>query len=460
MHIHILGICGTFMGSLAQLAKQLGHRVSGSDANVYPPMSIQLELAGIDLIEGFDPQQLQPAPDLIVVGNAMSRGNPCVEYMLDKGLAYTSGPQWLGENILRDQYVLSVSGTHGKTTTSSMLAAILEYAGLKPGFLIGGVPLDFGLSARLSSGSNGYFVVEADEYDSAFFDKRSKFVHYHSNTLVMNNLEFDHGDIFDDLAAIQRQFHHLVRILPSNGELIYPADNTNLQQVVDQGCWSHIQTFGKAGASKGWSYRLLAADGSKFELTDANNQSAQISWQHSGQHNVLNAIAAVMAASTVGVSLEIACAALCQFVGVKRRMEVIYADDQVTVYDDFAHHPTAIVSTVEGLRAKVGTEQVIAIVEPRSATMKLGMHKAALSDAVAAADCALWYKGPAVNWDLQAVASACAVPAMVCDEIDQLLASTLGQIHGSSEKSHVVVMSNGGFEGFHLHLVAALKAHQ
>ena len=461
MHIHILGICGTFMGSLAQLAKQLGHQVSGSDANVYPPMSTQLELAGIELIEGFDPQQLQPAPDLIIVGNAMSRGNPCVEYMLDNGLVYTSGPQWLGENILRDQYVISVSGTHGKTTTSSMVAGILEYAGLNPGFLIGGVPLDFGLSARLSSGSDGFFVVEADEYDSAFFDKRSKFVHYHSNTLVMNNLEFDHGDIFDDLAAIQRQFHHLVRTLPSTGHLIYPLDDSNLQQVVDQGCWSRIQTFGEAAsASKGWRYKLLSADGSQFEIIDENNQSARVSWQHSGRHNVLNAIAAVMAASTVGVSLEKSCEALSQFVGVKRRMEVIYEDDSVTVYDDFAHHPTAIISTVQGLRAKVGTEKVIAIVEPRSATMKLGMHKAALSEAVAAADCALWYKGPSVNWDLQAVASACAVPAMVCDEIDQLLACTLEQIHKSTEKSHVVVMSNGGFEGFHLRLVTALKADQ
>jgi UDP-N-acetylmuramate: L-alanyl-gamma-D-glutamyl-meso-diaminopimelate ligase len=461
MHIHILGICGTFMGSLAQLAKQLGHQVSGSDANVYPPMSTQLELAGIELIEGFDPQQLQPAPDLIIVGNAMSRGNPCVEYMLDNGLVYTSGPQWLGENVLRDQYVISVSGTHGKTTTSSMVAGILEYAGLKPGFLIGGVPLDFGLSARLSSGSDGFFVVEADEYDSAFFDKRSKFVHYHSNTLVMNNLEFDHGDIFDDLAAIQRQFHHLVRTLPSTGHLIYPLDDSNLQQVVDQGCWSRIQTFGEAAsASKGWRYKLLSAEGSQFEIIDENNQSARVSWQHSGRHNVLNAIAAVMAASTVGVSLEKSCEALSQFVGVKRRMEVIYEDDSVTVYDDFAHHPTAIISTVQGLRAKVGTEKVIAIVEPRSATMKLGMHKAALSEAVAAADCALWYKGPSVNWDLQAVASACAVPAMVCDEIDQLLACTLEQIHKSTEKSHVVVMSNGGFEGFHLRLVTALKADQ
>ena len=461
MHIHILGICGTFMGSLAQLAKQLGHQVSGSDANVYPPMSTQLELAGIELIEGFDPQQLQPAPDLIIVGNAMSRGNPCVEYMLDNGLAYTSGPQWLGENVLRDQYVISVSGTHGKTTTSSMVAAILEYAGLKPGFLIGGVPLDFGLSARLSAGNDGCFVVEADEYDSAFFDKRSKFVHYHSNTLVMNNLEFDHGDIFDDLAAIQRQFHHLVRTLPSTGQLIYPADDSNLQQVVDQGCWSHIQTFCNQNVDvtgSGWRYKLLAADGSQFEITDPNNQAAGISWQHNGRHNVLNAIAAVMAASTVGVSLEKACEALCQFVGVKRRMEIIYEGDRVTVYDDFAHHPTAIISTVQGLRAKVGSEQVIAIVEPRSATMKLGMHKAALSDAVAAADCALWYKGPAINWDLQAVAKACTVPAIVCEQVDQLLASTLEQIHGGAGKSHVVVMSNGGFEGFHLRLVAALKA--
>jgi UDP-N-acetylmuramate: L-alanyl-gamma-D-glutamyl-meso-diaminopimelate ligase len=313
----------------------------------------------------------------------------------------------------------------------------------------------------LSSGSDGFFVVEADEYDSAFFDKRSKFVHYHSNTLVMNNLEFDHGDIFDDLAAIQRQFHHLVRTLPSTGHLIYPLDDSNLQQVVDQGCWSRIQTFGEAAsASKGWRYKLLSADGSQFEIIDENNQSARVSWQHSGRHNVLNAIAAVMAASTVGVSLEKSCEALSQFVGVKRRMEVIYEDDSVTVYDDFAHHPTAIISTVQGLRAKVGTEKVIAIVEPRSATMKLGMHKAALSEAVAAADCALWYKGPAVNWDLQAVASACAVPAMVCDEIDQLLACTLEQIHKSTEKSHVVVMSNGGFEGFHLRLVTALKADQ
>ena len=459
MHIHILGICGTFMGSLAQLAKGLGHQVSGCDSNVYPPMSTQLEKAGISLIEGFNPEQLHPAPDLIVVGNAMSRGNPCVEAMLDNQLPYISGPQWLGENILRNKHVLSVSGTHGKTTTSSMLVKILDCAGLAPGFLIGGVPQDFGLSARLTD--SDYFVVEADEYDSAFFDKRSKFVHYFSDILVVNNLEFDHADIFDDLAAIQKQFHHCVRTVPSTGTVIYPAADPNVLAAIDQGCWSQIQTFSEdTAASKGWRYKLLAADGSQFEIIDEKDQSVLISWQHSGRHNVLNAIAAVIAASTAGVSLEKACEALCQFVGVKRRMEVIYEDDRVTVYDDFAHHPTAIISTVQGLRAKVGTEQVIAIVEPRSATMKLGMHKAALSDAVAAADCALWYKGPAINWDLQAVASACTVPAIVCDQIDQLLTSTLEQLNQSVEKAHVVVMSNGGFEGFHLRLMAALEANQ
>lgn len=479
MHIHILGICGTFMGSLAQLAKELGHQVSGCDANVYPPMSTQLQQAGIELIEGFDPRQLQPAPDLIIVGNAMSRGNPCVEYMLDNSLPYTSGPQWLGENILRDSYVLSVSGTHGKTTTSSMLAVILERAGLNPGFLIGGVPLDFGQSARLGSTKKSteksskesagkrVFVVEADEYDSAFFDKRSKFVHYHSNTLIMNNLEFDHGDIFDDLAAIQRQFHHLIRTLPSSGCVIYPATETNLQQVIDQGCWSRIKTFDEAvDDSTSWHYRLLSEDGSRFEISDPDDQRAEVSWQHGGRHNVLNAIAAVMAASTVGVSLVSACDTLCQFVGVKRRMEVIYQSQQVTVYDDFAHHPTAITTTVEGLRAKVGDERIVAIVEPRSATMKMGLHKAALSDAVAAADHALWYKGPAVNWDLQSVATACNVPAVVCEDIDQLLRHTLTLIQPLSNQSsdqlpdtmtHIVIMSNGGFEGFHQRLVAALQ---
>jgi UDP-N-acetylmuramate: L-alanyl-gamma-D-glutamyl-meso-diaminopimelate ligase len=462
MHIHILGICGTFMGSLAQLAKQLGHQVSGCDANVYPPMSTQLELAGINLIEGFDPEQLQPAPDLIIVGNAMSRGNPCVEYMLDNGLAYTSGPQWLGDNLLRDQYVLSVSGTHGKTTTSSMLAKILDYAGLKPGFLIGGVPSDFGLSARLGGGDNSkssYFVVEADEYDSAFFDKRSKFVHYHSNTLVINNLEFDHADIFENLAAIQKQFHHLVRTIPSTGSVIYPAGDNNIQQVIDQGCWSQIQTLGEQSSGEAesvWRYRLLQEDGSRFQLVDRDGHVAEVRWQHSGLHNVLNGVAAIAAAATVGVSLETACQALSEFVGVKRRMEAIHQDSRVTVYDDFAHHPTAIKTTLEGLRAKVGEEKIIAIVEPRSATMKMGLHQGILSGAVDRADQVLWYKSAAVNWDIESVAEGCGIPAAVCDDIEQLLASTLDLVDGA-EKSHIVIMSNGGFEGFHQRLVAALN---
>ncbi|MDG1819699.1 MAG: UDP-N-acetylmuramate:L-alanyl-gamma-D-glutamyl-meso-diaminopimelate ligase [Porticoccaceae bacterium] len=468
MHIHILGICGTFMGSLAQLAKQLGHQVSGCDANVYPPMSTQLESAGISLIEGFDPQQLQPAPDLIIVGNAMSRGNPCVESMLDNGLPYTSGPQWLGENILRGQHVLSVSGTHGKTTTSSMVAKILDFAGLKPGFLIGGVPSDFGLSARLADNSEdsaeggsdnrGYFVVEADEYDSAFFDKRSKFVHYHSNTLVINNLEFDHADIFDNLAAIQKQFHHLVRTIPSTGTVIYPAGVENIQQVIDQGCWSQVQTLAEqssSDASANWRYRLLEKDGSSFQVIDAENRLAEVHWQHSGLHNVLNGVAAIAAAATVGVSLEAACQALSEFVGVKRRMEVIHQDSRVTVYDDFAHHPTAIKTTLEGLRAKVAEENIIAIIEPRSATMKMGLHQGILSSAVDAADQVLWYKSAAVNWDIQSVADDCAVAAQVCDDIEQLLASAMERLEGA-EKSHIVIMSNGGFEGFHLRLVAAL----
>jgi UDP-N-acetylmuramate: L-alanyl-gamma-D-glutamyl-meso-diaminopimelate ligase len=461
MHIHILGICGTFMGSLAQLAKQLGHQVSGCDANVYPPMSTQLELAGINLIEGFDPQQLQPAPDLIIVGNAMSRGNPCVEYMLDNGLAYTSGPQWLGENLLRDQHVLSVSGTHGKTTTSSMLAKILDFGGLNPGFLIGGVPSDFGLSARLGDNTegSGYFVVEADEYDSAFFDKRSKFVHYHSNTLVINNLEFDHADIFENLVAIQKQFHHLVRTIPSTGSVIYPAGVESIQEVIDQGCWSQIQTLAEQSSEEStaqWRYRLLQSDGSSFEISDGGNNVAEVNWQHTGLHNVLNGVAAIAAASTVGISLETACAALSEFVGVKRRMEVIHEDGGVTVYDDFAHHPTAIKTTLEGLRAKVGGEKIIAIVEPRSATMKMGLHEGVLTGAVDKADQALWYKSAAVNWDIESVARGCGIPAAVCDNIEQLLASTVAQLDGT-EKSHIVIMSNGGFEGFHQRLVAALQ---
>jgi UDP-N-acetylmuramate: L-alanyl-gamma-D-glutamyl-meso-diaminopimelate ligase len=441
MHIHILGICGTFMGSLAQLAKSAGHTVSGCDANVYPPMSTQLEQAGITLIEGFDPQQLQPAPDLIVVGNALSRGNPCVEYMLDQQLAYISGPQWLGENLLRNKHVLAVSGTHGKTSTSSMLAKILDAAGFNPGFLIGGVPQDFGVSARLSD--SDYFVVEADEYDSAFFDKRSKFVHYFSNTLIINNLEFDHADIFENLAAIQKQFHHVVRTVPSTGTVIYPAADANIAAVIEQGCWSQQQAFGSE--SSDWQYRLIAEDGSSFEVM-YGDQTAKVNWQQTGLHNVLNGLSAVIAAHQVGVSLEQCCNGLSDFVGVKRRMEVIYQDRGITVYDDFAHHPTAIKTTIEGLRAKVGQDKIVAVIEPRSATMKLGIHKDSLSASVSLADQVYWYQNPAIDWDINAVASSCSVPATATADIKQLL-ELVAQM--ATSDTHIVIMSNGGFEGFH-----------
>ncbi|MDG1485134.1 MAG: UDP-N-acetylmuramate:L-alanyl-gamma-D-glutamyl-meso-diaminopimelate ligase [Porticoccaceae bacterium] len=449
MHIHILGICGTFMGSLAQLAKAAGHSVSGCDANVYPPMSTQLEKAGIVLIEGFDPEQLQPAPDLIVVGNALSRGNPCVEAMLDRRLPYISGPQWLGETILRHKHVLSVAGTHGKTTTSSMLVKILDSAGLEPGFLIGGVPQDTGLSARLSD--SDYFVVEADEYDSAFFDKRSKFVHYHSDTLVINNLEFDHADIFDDLAAIQRQFHHCVRSVPSTGTVIYPGGDENVRGVIERGCWSQQQPFGE---HSDWHYQLSAADGSKFDIIHGAARGT-VSWQQTGLHNVANGLAAVIAACQVGVSLDQACAGLSDFVGVKRRMELIYQDSQVSVYDDFAHHPTAIKTTIAGLRAKVRAERIIAVIEPRSATMRLGIHKDSLSAAVAEADQVLWYQNPRIDWDINAVAEACPVPAEATDSIESLLALTTSAV---DSKTHIVIMSNGGFEGFHSRLTKCLEA--
>lgn len=462
MHLHFLGICGTFMGSLAQLAKSAGHQVSGCDANVYPPMSTQLELAGIELIEGFDPAQLQPAPDLIIVGNAMSRGNPCVEYMLDQKLAYTSGPQWLGDNILKNKYVISVSGTHGKTSTSSMLAKILDTVGYHPGYLIGGVPQDFGISARIggtAADGKKYFVIEADEYDTAFFDKRSKFVHYHSDSLIINNLEYDHADIFDDLASIQRQFHHCVRILPSSGNVIFPADETAVLEVLEQGCWSQQKSFGADNAP--WQYKLLKEDGSQFTVLHTSSaEESTVNWQQSGLHNVNNAMAAIVAAAEIGISLKQACDALNAFVGIKRRMESIYSAQNITVYDDFAHHPTAIKTTLEGLRAKVGDAHIIAVIEPRSATMKLGVHQQELGAAVADADQVMWYQNTSIDWSLSSVAKGCFVPATVSDDIDSLLNDVLQVIsvnQNVGKPTHIVIMSNGSFEGFHRLLVDQLE---
>jgi UDP-N-acetylmuramate: L-alanyl-gamma-D-glutamyl-meso-diaminopimelate ligase len=448
MHLHILGICGTFMGGLALLARGLGHRVTGSDANVYPPMSTQLQDAGIDLKEGYEAVHLQPAPDLVVVGNAMKRGMPAVEYMLDAGLRYVSGPQWLGEHLLQERHVLAVAGTHGKTTTASMLAWLLDDAGLDPGFLIGGVPLDFGQSARLGGGR--FFVVEADEYDTAFFDKRSKFVHYRPRTLVMNNLEFDHADIFDDLAMIQRQFHHLVRTVPGAGLIVHPRGEPALDEVLAMGCWTPIQTTGEGGD---WAALLEADDGSAFRVLHQGREVGSVIWPHLGAHNVQNALSAIAAAAHVGVEPARSCAALGRFRGVRRRMELRGEVGGVRVYDDFAHHPTAIATTLQGLRRRVGSERILAVLEPRSNTMRMGVHRDALADALEAADQVFVYVPPALEWDAAAALSGLGGRVAVHPSIDaivEVLATA------SAAGDHVLIMSNGGFGGIHERLLAAL----
>lgn len=456
MHIHILGVCGTFMGSLAQLAKELGHRVTGSDANVYPPMSTQLEQAGIELMQGYDPAHLQPAPDLVVVGNAMSRGNPAVEYLLAQGIPYTSGPQWLRDHVLQGKWVLAVAGTHGKTTTSSMLAWILEYAGMAPGYLIGGVTKNFPSSARL--GSTPFFVVEADEYDSAFFDKRSKFVHYNARTAILNNLEFDHADIFPDLSAIQKQFHHLVRTIPNNGLIISPANDQALAEVIALGCWTPQQQFSSVGEQKTaeWQAQLIGEDGSEFAVLHNGQPVARIQWQQTGLHNVNNGLAAIIAARHVGVTPEISAQALSAFAGVKRRMECLADIHSIKVYDDFAHHPTAIKTTLAGLRAKVGDEKIIAIIEPRSNTMRMGVHKDALNQSCTDADDVLWYQPANADWAMDEIVNNSPVPAKLFRDLDELIhcATVL-----SEANTHIVIMSNGGFGGVHQKLIAQLKKH-
>lgn len=455
MHIHILGICGTFMGSLAQLAKDLGHKVTGSDANVYPPMSTQLEQAGITLTQGFDPVQLQPAPDLVIIGNAMSRGNPAVEYVLDQGIPYTSGPQWLCEHVLQGKWVLAVAGTHGKTTTSSMLAWILDYAGMAPGFLIGGVTQNFPTSARL--GETPFFVIEADEYDSAFFDKRSKFVHYRPRTVILNNLEFDHADIFEDLGAIQKQFHHLVRTLPSNGLIVRSPAETALQTVIDKGCWTPQQLFTiGSDTTAEWQAELLAPDGSAFRVLHNGQVQAEIHWQQTGLHNVNNGLAALIAARHVGVTPEHAAKALEKFAGVKRRMECLADVHSVKVYDDFAHHPTAIKTTLAGLRAKVGDEKIIAIIEPRSNTMRMGVHKKSLNLSCTDANTVLWYQPANVNWDMDEVVNKSPVPAKLLRDIDEVIQQAIALCEPNT---HIVIMSNGGFGGIHQKMISELKKH-
>ena len=452
-HIHILGICGTFMGGIALLARELGYRVTGSDANVYPPMSTQLRAAGIDLMEGFEPQHLEPRPDCVVVGNAMTRGNALVEHMLDSGMNYTSGPQWLAENVLRDKWVLAVSGTHGKTTTSSLLAWLLEYAGMSPGFLIGGVPANFGVSARC--GASDFFVVEADEYDTAFFDKRSKFVHYRPRTLAINNLEFDHADIFPDLAAIQRQFHHLVRCVPSQGLIVHRHDDAAIDEMLRMGCWTPTRSFSAdATSTAAWRARLLADDGSRFQVFAGDSEPVEVNWPHCGQHNVENALTAMAAAQHVGVTPAVAAQALAQFRGVKRRLELLGSPGEVAVYDDFAHHPTAIETTLRGLRARAGNGRVIALVEPRSNTMRMGEHRAQLASATACADRVYWFQPAGINWSLDSVVADSPVPASVVNDIDQLIAQVASEARAGDQ---VVIMSNGAFGGIHEKLLRLLQ---
>jgi len=464
MHIHILGICGTFMGGLAALAREAGHRVTGCDAGVYPPMSEQLRALGIDLIEGFGADQLALKPDVFVVGNVVSRARlpdgsskfPLMEAILDAGARYTSGPQWLAENVLFQRHVLAVAGTHGKTTTTAMLAWILESAGQQPGFLIGGVPLNFGVSARLGTGAA--FVIEADEYDTAFFDKRSKFVHYRPRTAVLNNLEFDHADIFDDLAAIERQFHHLVRTVPSSGRVVVNALEESLSRVLHAGCWSQVRSFGAADSD-------FSAQGEPqhFAVLQRGQPSGRVRWELSGLHNQRNALAAIAAAEHLGVGVAQAAEALATFQNVKRRMEVrarivlpsAPQDAPVTVYDDFAHHPTAIRTTLDGLRRSLGAQaRIVAVFEPRSNTMKLGAMKAQLPWSLEAADKAFCHSG-GLGWDAQAALADMGTRATVCDTVEALAQQVAAQ---SLPGDHIVCMSNGGFGGIHARLITLLGA--
>ncbi len=473
MHIHILGICGTFMGGIAVLAKQAGFRVTGCDANVYPPMSTQLEAQGIELIEGFGTEQLALNPDIYVIGNVVSRGNPLMEEILNRNLPYISGPQWLAQNLLQDKWVLAVAGTHGKTTTSSMLAWILEYAGLSPGFLIGGVPQNFGVSARLNSksplaplfqsgeselyptlqkggrgdlglgGISSFFVIEADEYDTAFFDKRSKFVHYRPRTAILNNLEFDHADIFADLTAIETQFHHLVRTVPGNGLIVSNGHEASLQRVIQRGCWTPVELFGNA---EGWNID----DDNRISLR--GDIQGALQWDLMGEHNRMNALAALAAARHAGVPVAQGLAALAEFKNVKRRMEVRGTINGIIVYDDFAHHPTAIATTVEGLRRKVGSARILAVLEPRSNTMKLGVMKNALPGSLKNADVVFCY-GANLGWDARESLAPLGDKAIVKDDLNELVAE-IAAVAQSGD--HVLVMSNGSFGGIHEKLLQRL----
>jgi UDP-N-acetylmuramate: L-alanyl-gamma-D-glutamyl-meso-diaminopimelate ligase len=461
MHVHILGVCGTFMGGIAAIAKAAGHRVTGSDKNVYPPMSTQLQALGIELTTGFEAAQLAPRPDVVVVGNVMTRGMPVIEALLESNIPYTSGPEWLAREVLRDVHVLGVSGTHGKTTTSSMLAWILEHAGLAPGFLIGGVPGNFSVSARL--GGKKFFVIEADEYDTAFFDKRAKFVHYRSRTLILNNLEFDHADIYENLGAIQKQFHHMVRTVPASGRILWNSVDENLAAVLAMGVWTPREGFARAAAPGAlWSLELPrgmhqglndSGDYSSFAVLEAGKPLGTVRWSLLGAHNAENALAAIGAARHAGVSVERAIAALNEFKGVKRRMELRGEVRGVAVYDDFAHHPTAIAYTIDGLRRKVGKQRIVAVLEPRSATMRMGVHRDTLAPSLSGADTVWMFAPPDLGWDVDAVVAALGSKGKVARSLDELLA---GLARGATPGDQVLIMSNGGFGGLHGKLLEAL----
>ncbi len=449
LHLHIVGICGTFMAGVARIAKQLGYRVTGSDAQVYPPMSTQLAELGIPVAEGYAAANLEPAPQRVLIGNALSRGNPEVEAVLDRGLSYTSGAQWLAEHVLHDRWVIAVAGTHGKTTTSSMVAWILEQAGLKPGFLIGGVPRNFGVSARL--GTAPFFVIEADEYDTAFFDKRSKFIHYRPRTLVLNNLEYDHADIFPDLDAIKLQFQYLLRTVPASGRVIVNGDDSALASVLDRGCWSQVESFGDAGT---WRAEELSADASRARIRVDGAEAGVLQWAIPGEHNLRNALAALAAARHAGVPPQAGIEALASFESVKRRLEIRYANQDITVYDDFAHHPTEIRATLEAVRARANGGRLVAVLEPRSNTMRMGVHRDALAQALAGADRIELLRPANLGWDLEAAVAPLGAAVRVSDSVGDIVTHLLESV---SAGDHIVIMSNGGFGGIHEKLVAGLR---
>ncbi|MGH8136229.1 MAG: UDP-N-acetylmuramate:L-alanyl-gamma-D-glutamyl-meso-diaminopimelate ligase [Steroidobacteraceae bacterium] len=453
MHIHIIGICGTFMGGIAAIARTAGHRVTGSDANVYPPMSDQLAALGIVLIDGYDPAQLDLKPDIVLVGNVMSRGNALIERLLESPLAYASGPQWLAENLLRDREVVAIAGTHGKTTTASMLAWILEQAGRDPGFLIGGIPGNFGLSAR--AGKGAAFVIEADEYDTAFFDKRAKFIHYRPRHLVLTNLEFDHADIYPDLASIQRQFHHLMRTVPGSGRVVWNAADRALEAMLAMGCWTPRSGFARepvAGAE--WHVRLLEADGSLFEVVKGGKAAGVVRWPLIGLHNVENGLAAIACAAGLGVTPAQSAAALAEFRGVRRRLELRGEARGIRVYDDFAHHPTAVAATIDAIRRHAGKQRIIAVLEPRSNTMRLGHHREGMVVALAGADRVWMYQPAGLNWNLDEVAARLGGKAVVAGDLGELVATLAKELTTGDE---VLIMSNGGFGGLHDKLLQALR---